>query len=162
MNREQLGRVILQSGDMLYRVAKTLLYSDDDCADAIQETVVKAFTKIDTLRQDRFVTTWLVRILMNECYAIMRRESRTVSLDVVDNRERRAPERTEYSDLYEALRRLPQDMRLAVTLHYVEGYSVKETAAILDATESAVKSRLLRARRLLKRALEDEREASGL
>lgn len=153
MKKEQLGQLIIASEDMMYHVAKTLLYNDADCADAIQEAIVKAFTNLHTLRQDGFAKTWLVRILINECYAIMRKEKHVVSLEDFCPEERVA-EQTDYSDLYEAIRRLPEEARLSITLYYMEGYSVKEIAGLMDTTESAVKNRLARARAKLRTDLE--------
>lgn len=139
----------------MYRVAKTLLRSDADCGDAIQETIVKAFSKIHTLRSDALGKTWLIRILINECYTIMRKEKRFVSLEEYPQEET-AVETEDYSELYEALGRLPEEARLCVTLYYMEGYSVKEIASLLKLTESGVKSRLARARIRLRRELEME------
>lgn len=138
---------------MLYHVAKTLLQSDADCADAIQETIVKAFTKLYTLRQDSYAKTWLVRILINECYTILRRQKRTVSLEEYTCQET-VKEQEDYSDLYEALGRLPADIRICIVLYYLEGYSVRETAELLEITESAVKNRLSRARARMRSELE--------
>lgn len=160
MNKEQLGRLILASEDTMYHVAKSLLYNDADCADAIQESIVKAFSKIDTLRADAYAKTWLIRILINECYAVMRKEKVMVSIEAVPE-ETWAIEHKDYSDLYEALSRLPEEMRLTVTLYYMEGYSVKEIADLLGTTESAVKNRLFRARGKLRQDLEGM-EAAGL
>lgn len=155
MKKEQLGQLIIASEDTMYHVAKTLLYSDADCADAIQEAIVKAFSNLHTLKQDSYAKTWLVRIVINECYAIMRRERKLVSI------EDYIPEDTktqmgEYSDLYEAISRLPEEARLSVTLYYIEGYSVKEIAKLMDTTESAVKNRMARARAKLKHMLEEQ------
>lgn len=136
----------------MYHVAKTLLYSDADCADAIQEAIVKAFSSIHTLRKDAYAKTWLVRIVINECYAIMRREKKLVSLEDYSVEEA-AEERADYSDLYEALSHLSEEIRLTVTLYYMEGYSVKEIAALMNTTESAVKNRLARARDKMKKEL---------
>lgn len=61
----------------MYHIAKSLLYNDADCADAIQEAIVKAFSKLHTLKDDSYARTWLIRIVMNECYAIMRREKKS-------------------------------------------------------------------------------------
>ncbi len=152
MKKEQLGELIVASEDTLYRVAKTLLSSDADCADAIQEAIVKAFTNLHTLRQDSYAKTWLVRILINECYAFMRREKRIVSLEEYQYQE--TVEQKDYSDLYEAVRQLPEKIRICVTLYYLEGYSVKETAKILRISESAVKNRLARARARMRGELE--------
>ena len=62
MTKEQLGNVILESQHQMYATAKAILKDDHDCADAIQVTIVKAFAKLDTLRKDGFVKTWLMRI----------------------------------------------------------------------------------------------------
>ncbi len=136
----------------MYRVAKTLLRNDADCADAIQEAVVKAFSGLHTLRKDSYGKTWLVRIVINECYAIMRREKRLVSLEDISLQEQ-AAQQGDYSDLYEAVSRLPEEMRLTVTLYYMEGYRIKEIAALMKTTQSAVKSRLMRARARLREEL---------
>lgn len=157
MTKEQLGTLIIASQETMYRVAKTLLRSDADCADAIQEAIVKAFSGLHTLRKDAYAKTWLIRIVINECYAILRREKRLISLDDV-TLEQEAKERGDYSDLYEAVSRLPDEIRLTVTLYYMEGYRIKEIAALMKTTESAVKNRLMRARAKLKEELGAEME----
>lgn len=123
-----------------------------DCADAIQEAIVKAFSKLDTLKKDAYAKTWLMRILLNECYSVMRKEKRVVSLEDY-RQEEKAEEQKDYSDLYEAIYRLPEEMRLSVTLYYLEGYSVREIATMMKTTESAVKNRLARARQRLRNEL---------
>lgn len=154
MTKEQLGKLILTSEDTMYHIAKTLLYNDADCADAIQETIVKAFSKIHTLKADAYAKTWLIRILINECYAVMRREKNIIPLETLPEQVFQEHS-ADYSDLYEAISRLPDQMRITVTLYYMEGYSVKEIAALLDTSQSAVKNRLFRARLRLKQDLQN-------
>ena len=60
MTKEQLGSLILDSERQLYSTAKTILFSDHDCADAIQETIVKAFSNIGTLKNDNYTRTWFI------------------------------------------------------------------------------------------------------
>lgn len=156
MNREELGKLIIANQDSLYRVAKTLLRGDDDCGDAIGEAIVKAFSHVHTLRNDGFAKTWLIRIVINECYNLLRSQSRIVPLE--DGIQIAAESGRDYSELYDALTRLLERTRLCVTLHYIEGYSIRETARIIGTTETAVKSRLYRARQLLKIELEDNYE----
>ena len=115
MKKEQLGELIIASEETLYRVAKSLLYNDADCADAIQEAIVKAFSKLHTLKEDTYAKTWLVKIVMNECYAIMRKEKRIISLDDYQM-EDQAAEQDDYSELYEAIFKLPEPVKLCVTL----------------------------------------------
>ena len=154
MTKETLGQLIIDSEETMYYIAKSLLYNDADCADAIQEAIVKAFAKLHTLKDDSYAKTWLIRIVMNECYAIMRKEKKIISLQDYQMNEQET-ESKDYSDLYEAIFHSPEQIKLCVTLYYMEGYSVKEVAALLDTTESAVKNRLAKARGKLKEALAD-------
>ena len=156
MKREGLGELILSSQETMYRVAKTLLPQDEDCADAIQEAIVKAFAGLHTLRSDRYAKTWLIRIVINECYAILRKRRNLVSLEEHPWEAPAVSAREEYSELYEAISRLDEHTRLAVALYYLEGYSVRETAAVLDVTENVVKKRLMRARQQLRADLMEE------
>lgn len=155
MNRDDLGTLIMQVQDSLYHVAKVLLKNDTDCADAISETIVKAFSNIHTLRNDQYGKTWLIRILINECYAILRRRNKIVSIEEYPQLDI-AEQKEDCSELYLAISKLPEDMRLCIVLYYLEGYSVKETAELLNVTESTVENRLMRARRNLKCKMEME------
>lgn len=151
MTKENLGRLILESERQMYLTAKTILRNDQDCGDAIQEAIVKAFQKIDTLRQDKYAKTWLMRILINECYSLLRRESRYVSME--EMRELsigEAEEKKDYSDLYSAVRSLKEALRIPVILYYGEDFSIREIAQILEITEGAVQKRLFRARMQLR------------
>lgn len=155
MTKEKLGALILDSERQMYATAKSILPNDEDCADAIQETIVKAFSGMRNLKRDSYAKTWLMRILINECHNIYRKQSRLVSLeDYPEKEEVYAPEKKDYEDLYEAICHLNEDLRIAVTLYYVEELSIREIAAILDVSEGAVQKRLARARAKLKTKLQ--------
>lgn len=155
MKKEKLGELILSSQETMYRVAKTLLRSDTDCADAIQEAIVKAFAGLHTLRSDKYAKTWLIRIVINECRTLLRKQQKLVSLE--DYRwENLQSEQETYSELYEAISHLDEPVRLTITLYYLEGYSIRETAELMDATENVVKKRLMRARQQLREELKEE------
>ena len=161
MTKEQLGNVILESQHQMYATAKAILKDDHDCADAIQETIVKAFAKLGTLRKDRFVKTWLMRILMNECYNICRRSEKVLPIDqYMEQIETPQKERENYGELYEAVQELREELRIPVVLYYVEDLSCREIAEMLDISEGAVQKRLARAREKLKNRLKDK-EAAG-
>lgn len=128
MTKEQLGNLILDSERQLYSTAKTILFSDQDCADAIQETIVKAFSKIDTLKNDKYARTWLIRILINECYNLVRKSSKFISFeDLEDRLEMESEKSKDYSELYAAVNSLKEELRLPVILYYIEDFSVRET-----------------------------------
>ena len=158
MTKQELGDLIVSSREQMYRIAKTILYSDDDCADAISEAIVKAFTKIGTLKKDAFAKTWLMRILINECYAVCRMRKAFVPLEMQAVQERAAEN---YTDLYEAIHALPEEAGLCVTLHYIEGYKVREIASIMKLTEDVVTKRLMQGRAQLRTLLEDCEEVAG-
>ena len=148
--------MILDSERQLYSTAKSILFSDQDCADAIQETIVKAFSKIDTLRNDKYARTWLIRILINECYSVVRKSSKFVPLEEFEERPEMGTEKDrDYSELYKAVNSLKEELRLPVILYYIEDFNVKEIAQILEISEGAVQKRLARARGKLKQELQE-------
>lgn len=162
MTKEQLGVLILDCERQLYSTAKTILNSDQDCADAIQDTIVKAFSKIQTLKNDKYAKTWLIRILINECYTILRKSSKLTSLDVMDEQTKAekimmTKEKADYSELYQAINALKEELRLPVILYYIEDFNIREIAQILDITEGAVQKRLARARGKLRAICEKVR-----
>ena len=158
MTNQELGDQIISSQEQMYRIAKTILYSDEDCADAISETIVRSFAKVGTLKNDAFAKTWLIRILINECYSVYRMKKTFVPLEL-QNAERNASE--DYTELYEAIHALPKEIGLSVTLHHIEGYKVKEIASMMKVTEDVVKKRLVQGRAQLRALLEDREEVAG-
>lgn len=155
MTKEQLGSLILDSERQMYVTAKGILKNDQDCGDAIQETIVKAFSKIQTLKKDNYAKTWLIRILINECHNILRKRKNQVSFEDVEwEIGGKTQEKKDYSELYQAVSSLKEDLRMPIVLYYIEDFSVKEIAQILGITEGAVQKRLARVRRKLKNQLQ--------
>ena len=149
--------MILSSERQLYATAKTILSDDQDCADAIQASIVKAFSKIDTLKKDRYAKTWLMRILINECYNIARRINVNEPLDEGYAENMKQPkENRDYSELYRAVNELKEELRIPVILYYMEEFNIREIAQILEISEGAVQKRLVRARKTLKKKIQLE------
>ena len=69
MDREEFTRAVLEYEKTLYRVAKSMLGSEADCADAAQNALLRAWERLHTLRDPAYFKTWLTRILINECRA---------------------------------------------------------------------------------------------
>ena len=133
----------------LYRVAHSMLPRECDCEDAVQEALLRAWDRLDTLREEKYFETWLMRILINQCRTFYRRrppEPAELTEDIVQVPSEETP-------LLEALMALPRKQRVTLELHYIEGYSVAETARILRLPEGTVKWRLSRGRALLRDAL---------
>lgn len=161
MTKEEFAQVVLLSTDSLYRISKSILKNDADCEDAVQEAIAIAFEKLYTLRKDCYAKTWLVRIVMNECYKIARRKEREYATDqsvVLEKQEQSDVNewKLEQSDVYQAMLTLEDRQRIVVELFYVEEYSLKEIAQILAVPTGTVKSRLNRGRKQLRKWFEEE------
>ena len=152
MDKAEFVRRVRGCERRLYRVARTLLSSDADCEDAVQEALLRAWARRNSLREEAYFETWLIRILINECKNIWRRKPRLEAelpenLSIVANEEH---------GLFEALMILPEKERITLELHYIEGYRTREVAQMLNLPEGTVKWRLAKARRILKDELGEE------
>ncbi len=138
----------------LYRVARTMLPRECDCEDAVQEALLRAWDRLDTLREEKYFETWLMRILINQCRTFYRRRP---PAPVQLTEDIPGPDSGDAA-LLEALAGLPQKSRVTLELHYIEGYSIAETACILAVPEGTVKWRLSRGRAQLKQILNGREE----
>lgn len=137
----------------MFRIAFAILRNRTDCEDAAQNAVLKAYRRLDSLTDKKVFRTWLIRILKNECFDMLRRRRPVGDLDACgEGYEMEVPD----LDLNRAFDTLSPDERLAITLYYYEGYHVSEIAAITDVSEGTVRSRLSRARASLKEQLSEK------
>jgi RNA polymerase sigma-70 factor, ECF subfamily len=167
-------RVIMQRGNQrLFRVARSVVRDDAEAEDVVQEAYARAFAPIGGFRGDAGVMTWLTRITLNEARTRLRRRRPMVGLDQVeaaqndgaqvipfptsfgtDNPEVDAA-RAQIRKLIErAVDDLPEAFRLVFIMRDIEECNIEETAASLELKPETVKTRLHRARRLLRQALE--------
>jgi RNA polymerase sigma-70 factor (ECF subfamily) len=137
----------------LYRVSYSMLAQPCDREDAVQEAIRRAWEKRDCLRDERYMQTWVVRILINVCRDMYARRRRETPVDVLP--ERTCPEGAD-ADLHDALMRLSEKMRLPIVLHYMEGYDIGEIAGMLRLPTGTVKTRMRKARTLLREMLSEE------
>lgn len=147
MTRESFVDIVLDSEQTLYRVAMSMLKNEKDCEDAVQSAILAAYEKLDTLRNDKYCKTWLVRILINECNRQLRRRGRVADIQEYQAISASSAEEVE---VRLAVERLPMKIRQVVVLYYIEDFSVKEIKDILKIPEGTVKSRLSKGRELLK------------
>ena len=149
-DREYMDRVQAMER-RLYRISHAILWCDADCADAVQEAVFKGWMKRASLREERYFETWLIRILINECRSLMRRQKTRPMLA-------EPPPVMPEEDLHlrESLQALPEKYRMPLLLHHLEGYSLPEVGEMLGIPAKLVKSRLHQARKALREALEED------
>ena len=175
------GAIMSRYNRRLYRAARSVLRDDGEAEDAVQDAYVRAFTGLSEFRGEAGLSTWLTRITINEALGRLRRRRRSVDLQALDavqtngaalavsaplamadaDPERTAARREIRRLIEQAIDELPEAFRLVFVLRDVEEMSVEETAAHLGLRPETVKTRLFRARRRLRRALND-RLASAL
>lgn len=132
----------------MYKAAIAILNSDEDAADAIADTILICWEKLDQLKKPEFFRTWMTRILINKCKDIIRKRKRYSFVEEVPDVsvQEEGFENVEWKD---ALNCLEEKYRLVAVLYYVEGFSTVEIGEMLGMPDSTVRSRLSRARRKL-------------
>ena len=128
---------------MLYRISRTLLHSEADCCDAVQEALMKAWRHRNRIDESRF-RAYLTRILINECHNIGRKRARVI---VMENVPEKTAQQEIGQDIRDALMQLDEPQRLLLVMHHLEGFTLQEIAHALHIPLGTVKHRIIRARK---------------
>lgn len=138
----------------LYKTAAAILHNDEDAADAIQETVLSCWQNLSSLKKPQYFKTWMTRILINHCNALLRKRHKEISSDAVNQS---ASEQQSYEtnldeklDVKQTMSALKDNYRLVLTLYYVNDIPIKEIAKLLETNENTIKTRLSRGREQFK------------
>ena len=170
-DRAEFAKMVDAYSSMIYRVGLKMLNNPQDAEDVLQETFIKAFRNLDRFDGRANVSTWLYRIATNEALMLLRKkrpESVSVEtpwagdddeqepLQIIDwcclpENELMSTEVREYLD--QAADKLPASLKVVFVLRDIEGLSTRETANVLDISETAVKTRMSRARFRLREEL---------
>ena len=162
-DRQQFAQLVERYQAALYRHAVSMVLDHDVAADMVQDAFVRAYTNLGTCRDHTRFRAWLFQTLRNRCLDHLKDARRKhVPLDDVgpiadtaegpDARVERARLREE---IKQALAALPEAQREAFLMHYVEGVPYETMAELLEASVSALKMRVLRAREALACALQN-------
>lgn len=135
--------------ESMYQIAYAILKNNEDAADAMQDTILICWEKIDTLRHARYFKTWMTRILINRCNRLYSQRSRTTDLNE-GTFSSISPDPAARMEWQEMMQQLTGNQRIVVELYYAQQFKIHEIADILDITPSAVKNRLHTARNVLK------------
>ena len=149
--------VVRRYADMVYRLAVLNTKDRFEAEDAFQEVFLKLYRNRHKIKDEEHLKAWLIRVTVNQCRSIgvSAWNKHTVSLETVEEIAE-ALETEDYSEVYEAVRRLPEKYREVIYLYYYEELPVKEIAKILNRREATVKTQLARGRSLLNQELKGE------
>jgi len=170
-DRTEFARLVEAYSGNIYRLAMNMLSNSQDAEDILQETFIKAYRHLSGFDGRSSLSTWLYRIATNEALMLLRRRKDIeVSIDephetmeqifepmqIVDfcclpESELMSAEARDYLD--QAIAQLPLNLRVVFLLREIEGLSTKETGQVLNLSETAVKTRLSRARLRLREQL---------
>lgn len=172
-DREAFRQIMQRFGRYLFRIARAVVNDDPEAEDVVQEAFMRAYHRFDTFRGDAPLRTWLVSILLNEARSRLRRRHLMVGLEQItpsaldpgwEGHLQPAPGSTDPTSLAArvqirrllagAIDDLPDPYRVVFVLREIEEYSVEETALRLAIKPQTVKTRLYRARRLLRKSLD--------
>ena len=150
-NRQLLVEHIVSGQTDFYRLAMSYVKNRDAALDVVQEAIVKALSKVDTVREPAYLKTWFYRILINEAMNHFRRNRNLVSLEeVMADRAAEPRDPGERLDLYDAIDRLSFPEQTVIKLRYFEDMKLEEIAQATGTNLNTVKSRLYKAIRKLK------------
>lgn len=137
---------------LLFRVAWSYLGNNQDVEDAVQDALIKAWEKQDSLRNQAQFKAWLTKILVNQCKNLLRKR-RKWSFYPLEEKAVQPELMNEGAPVLEAMNKLKPEHRVAITLFYLDGYSQQDIAEILQCPIGTVKTRLHTAKKQLKKIL---------
>lgn len=152
---EQTGRLealVAQHENTLFRAALAILGDVPEAEDAVQDTFLRYLEKRPEFHDENHARVWLLKVTANGCKSRLRKRKRHPAEQLLDI----YPAKEDSRELVEAILALPANQRAAVHLHYYQGYSTEEIAAILGQRPGTVRSHLFRARAALRRYLTEE------
>lgn len=139
-------RLVALHKQSMYATAMAVTHNEDDALDAIQDTILTLWEKLDTLRNPDYFKTWMTKILVNKCCTMLRGNAREVAVEEEIGGSREEDLDTPL-DVQAALHNLSQDDSLILQLFYFEDLSLRQIADVLSITAGAAKMRLTRSRK---------------
>lgn len=138
----------------MYKTARGFFRNEEDIADAIQDTILTCYEKLDTLRRPEYFKTWMIRILINHCNDLIRKNKKTFPMSELpereDDRRQSALLESEFAMLIDSL---DEKYRAVMLLYYSEQFKIPEIANILGMNENTVKTRLKRGREAIRQLI---------
>ena len=155
---KETERILLENYDKYYRLAYSYMKSEHDALDVVQESAYKAIRDCGKVKERRYLSTWLYRIVVNTALDALRRQGREVSLEEQKQEESWQPS-YEGLELREILDRLDEKEKTVVVLRYFHDLKLEDIGEILGENVNTVKARLYRTLKKMRLELEPEHSA---
>lgn len=154
---EAFEEILILEEKMLYYKALSYVGKKEDALDVIQETSYRAFLSIGQLRNPEYFSTWLFRILIRECYRLLKKRKQIIPYEESELLKRLESNQDKEIDTYhlsEALSKLNASYQTSIILFYYHDLSIKDISNVMDKPVGTIKTYLYRARKILKSELE--------
>lgn len=150
----EIDDAVRRYADMVYRLAVLDTRDNHEADDVFQEVFLKLFRHKESILSEEHLKAWLIRVTINQCRSLATTvwNKRRVSLDAVEEMATEPPDE-DYSEVYEAVKELPDKYREVIHLFYYEELQISEIAQVLNRNEATVKTHLARGRKLLEEKL---------
>ena len=153
MTKKQYGEEAERLAPSLRRIAYSIVHSEHDAQDAVQQALLSVWAHRESVEFVR-LKPYLTRAVINACRDIQRARQKMTPMEEMPEESCQPPD----GALRDAVERLPDEMRIPLLLHYMEGYKLREISGTLGLSLPQLTSRLFRARRMLREMLEEEAE----
>lgn len=153
-DKSAFTELVLQMKDRLYKIAKVKLKNDDDIYDVIQDTMIIAYKNLKKLKYNQYFSTWIIRILINECNKFYRFKinKKEVSYEYIEpilaNDTSKVDDKIDFEFI---CNKLNKEDGLIILLYYMERYTDKEIGEILNMKENTVRTKRTRAKEKIKK-----------
>ena len=155
--KERFTVYIRDNQQRLYRFAYSYMKNEEDAMDALQEAILKALPALDKLREEKYLSTWFYRILINECNRLLKLNQKYCTYNMeeehIENWEDSYLQKTQ---VLSQVGELNEKYRSVILLRYFEDRKITEIAQILQINENTVKTRLYKALKLLKNKMRED------
>lgn len=141
----------------LYKVAIAITKNEDDALDCIQETILQSYISIKNLKNDEYFKTWLIKILINKCNELLKKNKKRLNIDATITGNSQI-EDADKIDIRDSIDSLDDELKILIVLYYYEDMSINDISEVLNIPQGTIKSRLSRARNKLKKMLDINEE----
>lgn len=154
MKKINIEKFVKKYADLVYKVAFTILKNKDNTEDVFQDVFMKLCSGNIKFINEEHEKAWIIRVTKNKCLDFLKRSCNKNKSELDENIPKEEPE--DNSEVLHEVMKLPDKYRIIIYLFYYEGYKISEISSLLEINESTLKSRLVKAREILKENLKEE------
>lgn len=156
MDKERFCSLVREHEKSMYAFAMSILKNSDDVADCLQEAILKAYTKLDSLKAEGKFKSWVMTIVHNCAIEIIRTKQNVIDISECEDMSSNDADVSKKITVRDALDKLENPYRCVIFLFYYEQMPIKQIAKTTGTTEENVRTRLVRGRKMLAKTLDKE------